>query len=72
MLKFHRHKWVYDSQGAEYCQGCRKFRRWLPGKVTVAYMCGGKGVSGWGYLLNGKEWQEEMDRKILAAGGYYL
>lgn len=65
---FHFHKWTHDSQGAIYCQHCRKFRGWMPGEVAIDK----SGISiGWGYLLNGDEWREKKEAEIKANGGLY-
>ena len=66
------HEWTHNTQGAEYCMRCRKFRRWLPGTIrrgTDPVM--GNYVAGWGYLLNGPEWTQRENDRIMANGGKY-
>jgi hypothetical protein len=72
-LSIHIHKWVSDSQGAIYCQHCRKFKGWEPGEIHETYIAGvGKGRAGWGYLLNGEEWVKEKELQIRWNNGLYV
>ena len=72
-ISIHMHKWVNDSQGAVYCEKCRKFNGWKPGILKPSYIGDGiTGVSGFGYLINGEKWVKEKEWEIMHHNGLYV
>jgi len=72
-LDIHFHKWVNDSQGAIYCNRCRKFKGWKPGTITKSYLASvGMLDTGPGYLLNGEDWKKKKEEEIRRNYGLYI